>query len=466
MSGARHEPLPRRAAWSTRLLWRAPREARFPFRSPEAIERAQRRRLAETVAHAHEHVPYYRETMRRLGLGPGDFQTAEDLARLPLIEREQLQGDPEYFVSDAYPLDRYLRFRSGGSTGEPVTIFRHPVALFEGAAHRERLRSIVAAAAGRRFRLRQAEIFLPQSAGARRWFNRNTLIPSALRIRRLELSMLDPPAEQIAALEAFEPDSIASFGSYLEALFAHIQSTGGKVHLPKVATYSADELSEGARRLITAELGVPVLSAYRAIEAPHIGFECGAHPGYHLNVDLCPLRIVSPDGEDLPAGQTGDVVVSHLFARGTVLLNYRLGDRAARLGTGCACGRNLPLLSYVRGRTDEWLVRADGEPIHGQAVRDLMRMREDVLCYQVVQESPSLVRGSFVTAGGCDRGELGDWVRRRFRERLGAGVEVEVGFVEAIPRRPSGKAQPIVPMPAADPGAALTPPLESARERG
>ena len=137
--------LARRAAWSARLAWRAPLEARFPFRSPEAIERAQRRRLRATVDHAYEHVPYYRETMRRLGLTPADIARAEDIARLPLIERDQLQRDPEYFVSQAWPEDAYLRLRSGGSSGQPITVQWDRRALFADGAHRERVRSIAAA---------------------------------------------------------------------------------------------------------------------------------------------------------------------------------------------------------------------------------------------------------------------------------------------------------------------------------
>src|SRR5437764_13309282 len=78
------DSLARRAAWSAWLAWNAPREARFPLRSVEAVERAQRRRVRAVVAHAHRHVPYYRETLRRLGLAPGDLRTAEDLAPLPL----------------------------------------------------------------------------------------------------------------------------------------------------------------------------------------------------------------------------------------------------------------------------------------------------------------------------------------------------------------------------------------------
>ncbi|MGH7966110.1 MAG: hypothetical protein ACRERD_30535 [Candidatus Binatia bacterium] len=36
--------------------------------------------------------------------GPGNFRTAADLGKLPVIERDQLQQDPAYFVSTAQPL--------------------------------------------------------------------------------------------------------------------------------------------------------------------------------------------------------------------------------------------------------------------------------------------------------------------------------------------------------------------------
>ena len=56
------------------------------------IEAHQRRRLAETDSHAYRHVPYYyRETMTGLGLVPADISSAADLARLPLLERGDVQ---------------------------------------------------------------------------------------------------------------------------------------------------------------------------------------------------------------------------------------------------------------------------------------------------------------------------------------------------------------------------------------
>jgi phenylacetate-CoA ligase len=437
------ESLAKRAAWSARLAWRAPLEARFPFRSPEAIERAQRRRLRATVAHAYEHVPYYRETMRTLGLTPADITRAEDIARLPLIERDQLQRDPEYFVSQAWPSEAYLRLRSGGSSGQPITVFRHPVALFEGAAYRERIRSTIAALTGKRLRFREALIALPDHAGARHEFGRRTLLPSSVRLTRRRFSLLTPPAEMVDELNRFRPDVIATYGSYLEALFQYVLESGAPFTVPKVVVYSSDALSEQARTLITMEFGVEVLSAYRAIEAPYVGFECDRHTGHHLNVDLSPVRIVTSQGEDVPPGETGEVVVSNLYGRGTILLNYRLGDLAALIPAGCSCGRSLPLLSMVHGRLDEWLVRADGEPVHGQIVRDVMRLREDVLRYQVVQEEPTRFTIAAIVAPHSDRESLSGWLEDRIRERFGDEAEVLVAFPADLPRTPGGKTKPV-----------------------
>jgi len=164
----RATPLHERIAWTAWTARHAPFQARFPFRSPAAIARAERRAVQRMIAHAYEHVPYYRETMRRVGLTPDDVRTARDLAKLPLVERDDLQRDPEYFVSRAWPLDAYMVLRSGGSTGEPVKVFRHPFALFQGAAYRERARAPIFTITGKRARLRLALIALPGIEAPRR----------------------------------------------------------------------------------------------------------------------------------------------------------------------------------------------------------------------------------------------------------------------------------------------------------
>ncbi len=119
-------------------------------------------------------------------------------------------------------------------------------------------------------------------------------------------------------------------------------------------------MSDGIRSSIQDELGIEVLSSYNAIETPGVGLECEAHRGYHLNVDLCPVRLVDPRRRAAPPGESGEVVISNLVNRGTILLNYRLGDLAADLpGPALAGGRCRCCRSCRLGRT-AWLDLGEG----------------------------------------------------------------------------------------------------------
>lgn len=439
-----------RIAWSGHVVRRAPFEARFPFRKPAEIERAQQRRLEATVAHAYEHVPYYRETMRRMGIGPGDIRTVPDLSRLPLIERDRLQRDPEYFVSRAEPLDSYVEMRSGGSTGDPVSIFHHPFSLFEQAVHSERRRSIISRLAGRR---RYRDALVADVPGARagalqvaRAFRRLSFLSPSVRVKRRRYAAVTPIEELIPQLDEFRPHVISSFGSFHETLFTHLLASGRRMNLPRVAVYGGDGISEPARAMIGREFGVEVLSTYTASEAFQIGFECERHRGHHLNVDLFPIRIVSEEGRNVPDGESGEVVVSNLQARGTILLNYRLSDVAARLPDPCPCGRTLPMLSWVQGRTDEWLEDSEGRRIHSQAVRVFMQDELDVLRFRVVQRARGVFHAALVVAPGADPDAITGRLTRRFESTFGEGTELSVSFVDSLPRTAAGKARPVIPI--------------------
>ena len=441
-------PLYRRVAWTAALAYRAPLEARFAVRSAAVVERAQRRRVGAVVAHADEHVPYYRETMRRLGLAPSDITVASDLAKLPLIEREQLQRDPEYFVSRAEPRGELLELRSGGSTGEPITVCWDRRSLVAIGAYRERQRSIILRLAGRRLRYREARIVSPLDAGAAtsRAFSATAFLPQRLRVDRAYLSVLDPPAANLRRLNELRPEVVAAYGSCLESLFAHQRTTGEPFHRPKVVVYGADPLSEQMRALI-AEQGIEVLSAYGSIEAFNIGFECERHRGLHLNHDLVPLRVVDADGRDAAVGESGEVVVSNLVNRGTVLLNYRLDDLAAKLPGECPCGRSLPLIS-LEGRSDEWIESASGERLHPQWMRAPLSGEPGVWRYQVVQLAPGRVSVEVVPAPDIDRHETKLRLERELEGRLGEGARVEVEYVRTLPVSARGKVRPVMSLDA------------------
>lgn len=438
--------LVRRLWWTAYAAWHLRGQERHPFRPVEAIRRDQARRVRRIVAYAYRHVPYYRETLDRLGLTPADFRTAEDLARLPVLERVDVQRDPERFLSRAVRPERCRRLRSSGSSGAPIAVCQDPACVFASMALGRRLEAVVAALTGLRSGRRDAALVAPVSSTADvlRFRQENTLVRPGWRRSRQLFSCLAPLEETVRLLNEFRPDTLASYGSSLEALFAHVQASGCAFHRPKAVLYGGDMLSDSARRLIEGSFGVPVLSVYQAIESGPIGFECERHRGLHVNLDFTALRVADAADHAPPPGEPGEAIVSNLANRATVLLNYRLGDVAAWLPDPCPCGRSLPLLSLQLGRCDDFLVLPSGRRAHPHVVNNILRFEKDLWQYQVVQEAPSRFTLTVVPSEACDREALRERVVAGFRQEFGPEATVAVTFAATIPRGPSGKVRAVV----------------------
>lgn len=429
----------KRLVWNAYLARHMIGQSRLPFRRPDQIERLQRRRVRAMVRHAFETVPFYRDEMKRRRLRPTDLRTVDDLLTLPIIEKEQLQEEQHRFRSQAVDRSDCLRLRTGGSTGIACTVDIDTAALFQNAAHGEREREMITAILGRRYGYRETIIGSPTTTDCvvqeycqqRGWF------PSGVRMHRQYLSLTDSPEHNLSRLNAFRPLLIRSYGSYLEELFAHIRRTGADFARPRVITYSSDGLSPGVRRIISEDFGIPVFSFYEAVEAFKIGFECGLSDGVHQNEDLYPVRIVNDRDQPVPHGTPGDVVVSNLVNRATVLLNFRLGDQATRMPAPCTCGRNLPVLSLPEGRSDEFLTLPGGRRVHPQAVRAVVLEEDGVWQFQAVQETTEELRLSVVPDPTADGGDLEARLTRELAAVLGDGIQIHIALVDKIPRRAS-----------------------------
>lgn len=430
-----------RLYWTAYTILRTRSQGRYAFKPLAAIRRDQTRRLRTMVAHAYRRVPYYGETMDRLGLAPADIRTVEDLARLPVIEREQLQRDPEYFVATGTRLDRCLCCPSSGSSGAPVFVYYDAQALFRTTVHAGRTIAIAKAFMGKPHGCRLTMITSAASNGLQMldFCKAHSLlyrgIPTAVQV----LDVAAPVQEHAARMDEFKPDLIATYGSYLEILFPYLHTAGHRHHLPTVVAYGGDFPSDAVRRLIIDEFKILLLSNYQAVEANRIGFECEQHRGLHLNIDLHPVRIVDAEGRTVPQGQPGDVVVSNLVNRVTVLLNYRLGDIATLLPDPCPCGRLLPLLSLPQGRCYDFLVLPSGQLLNALALRGLFFGGDPIWQYQLVQQSLTHLRLALVVGEACDRADLSKRLAKGFANTFGEEVTLDIEFVASFERPASGK---------------------------
>jgi phenylacetate-CoA ligase len=426
----------RRLGGTAYLLYQSRGQAAFPFESRDRIAHVQARRVRRMVAHAYATVPYYRDVMRKLGLRPEDVRHADDLAALPLINPAQLQQDPGYFHSTVYPPDACHEFYSGGSTGQPRKLYANSACVLENAAHYVRQYAMIRTLVGKARGYRESAITVyPGILESHRFRQDLSWVPANWPIRRQYLSLHDPPDVNSARLNEFQPDVIQGFGSYLGMLFAALHASRTPFHRPRVITYSSDALPVAIRRLLTDTYGIPVVSSYASTEAHQIGFACPAHLGIHVNEDLYPVRLVTEAGDPVPPGHSGEVVISNLVNRATVLLNYRLGDLCAWIPKACPCGRTLPLLSLPDGRTDDVIDLPSGRRLHPQALRDVFvhdEMADGIWQYQVVQTSGWQFHVRLLTAPGSSRPAIAAVVQTKMKEALGPAATVTVTFVDQL----------------------------------
>jgi phenylacetate-CoA ligase len=242
---------------------------------------------------------------------------------------------------------------------------------------------------------------------------------------------------------------VRSYGSFLELLYGTVVAKGLHMHRPKLVVYGGDRLSARGRELIESTIGIPVISRYNCVESFKIGFFCEERHGFHLHEDLCHVRIVDAEGRTVPDGTHGEVVISNLVNRGTVLLNYRLGDLATILTEPCPCGRTTRILSELEGRVSEFVRLRDGVMFTPTMLADLMEPYGDVIRYQLVQVESDRFDLQLVTADETSFARTAAPLAAEVSRRL-AGAAVEPTYHDSTKSPQVGKFMRITALPSDD----------------
>jgi phenylacetate-CoA ligase len=214
----------------------------------------------------------------------------------------------------------------------------------------------------------------------------------------------------------------------------------------RVAFVTSERLYDEQRAQISDTFGCPVANGYGGRDAGFIAHQC-PDGGMHITAEDIVVEILDAQGKPVPRGEPGEIVVTHLATGDFPFIRYRTGDIGV-LGTQpCACGRGLPLLQEIQGRSTDFLVAQDGTVMHGLALVYILRDLPQVQAFKITQESLDLTRVQIVPATPLTPqafDTLRQHVVRGFQARLGDGVAVEVEAVAEIAPEKSGKFRYVV----------------------
>ncbi len=163
----------------------------------------------------------------------------------------------------------------------------------------------------------------------------------------------------------------------------------------------------------------------------------------HLSAEDIVVETVRPDGSPAAAGEAGEIVVTHLATADFPLVRYRTGDVGVLGSEPCPCGRGLPVLQEVQGRSTDFVVAADGTVMHGLALIYTLRDLPGVERFRIEQLSLGETVVQVVPGPGFDVAAR-ERIGREFRARLGESVRVRVDEVAAIAPEASGKYRYVV----------------------
>ncbi|MCK5231297.1 MAG: phenylacetate--CoA ligase family protein, partial [Desulfobulbaceae bacterium] len=149
--------------------------------------------------------------------------------------------------------------------------------------------------------------------------------------------------------------------------------------------------------------------------------ECPAAHGGHVHPELMIVEIVDDNGQKVPDGKPGEVVVTPLGVEGFPLVRFRTGD-VARLHTGtCSCDWQTPRLGPIEGRLDQRL-KCKGTTIYPEMIfQAAQKIRSVKAVYIEVRSAFDLSDEVKVVVGTDDREltsrKLGDLLQARLRVR-------------------------------------------------
>lgn len=412
-----------------------PEYERQQWLPPRELRAMQLMKLNALLAHAWTTVPFLRAHWEAAGVRQQPLSDLSELAAYPILTKEHLKRHHVDCISRPW-VGRTLSKTTGGSTGTPMRIDYTPESYARRNAVMWRGYGWAGACLGARsVYLWGMEIGGSRSSDLRQWLYHRAFNRVMLNSFLMTRENLPDYAQRLAAAR---PEVVVGYVTPLLTLAKWALAHGQRLYRPRSVLTAAEALFPPQRALLEEAFGCSIYNTYGCRETMLIASQCD-HGGLHWNADHLVVETVGSGGAQV-GGVPGEVLLTDLHNYGMPLVRYANGDVAVASAASCSCGRSLPLLERVEGRTLDAIRTADGRVVPGEFFPYLLKDFAEIREYQVIQESLSELKVVLVLEErGAVRDELRQALEAGIRRAVGEQMAVTFEVVEQIPRTPSGK---------------------------
>jgi phenylacetate-CoA ligase len=245
------------------------------------------------------------------------------------------------------------------------------------------------------------------------------------------------------------PKMLFGYASALALLAAHAEQRRRNMTALgiKVAFTTGETLYPDQRAVIERVFACPVANGYGSRDAGFIAHQC-PQGSMHLSAEHIIVELLDAQGRGVRPGEVGEIVVTHMATNEFPFVRYSTGDMAAMATQACSCGRGLPVLEKVLGRSTDFIRTVSGNLMHALALIYEVRDKPGVRAFKFIQ-AEDLSLELLLVAGPDLSTDVERQIGAGVRARMGAGAELSIRRVAEIAPEKSGKYRYVVSRAAA-----------------
>jgi len=404
--------------------------------SRKDIFEMQSARLKAVVKHVYESNATYRQLFDEANVKPEDIRTADDVAKLPMTNKDILRDNYPLGLSCVPRLDIAEMHMSSGSTGTPVVMPYTQSDLRQWAECMARCYRMAGAKPGDAtqitplFGLFNGGFGMYHGARAAGLF----VIPAGPgnTVRQINLAR---------DLKTRVFTGVVSYGVRLMEILEEQKET-----LPdmEIGIFGAEAFSESMKKKIATGLNIDVFDIYGMTESGGVGtlgMDCTAHDGLHVWEDQYILEIIDPKtGEPVDEGEEGELVFTSLTREALPMIRFRTADLTHVISRDrCECGRTHLKIAPITGRRDDMLIVKGVNFFPKQIEQTLLGICGIGNNYQIIVEEVDGVNNVRVNVEAGPK-VTGYMVEKALKETLGFSPKGDVFPIGGLPRQ-EGKAK-------------------------
>jgi len=359
-----------------KLIAQAFRNERLPV---ERVPALQNLKLRQVIRHAWANCAFYREKFRAARLEPDDIQTVQDLVKLPLTTKAELQAaDLGDLLASGFTQENAFIEASTDAAGRVFHNYHTPQeydAYFAFA-----------------FRHLWDIGYRPWHRVAYTSYNPLRTLPwEKLGVgtrHQIDLRKSDPRS-YVQDLLRIKPHIITAYPSIL--ILAIKTATPQELARirPRAIHLHKELLTTDVHETISRAFGCPCFGDYSSFGFHQIACQCRRRR-YHLIADNIVAEFVR-EGQPVRPGEAGQIVLTSLVNRAMPLLRYATGDIGALDDEVCPCGRGFPTMKLLQFRADDYILLPSGRIVSPRAISPIFENLPGVLEHVLVQETPDRV---------------------------------------------------------------------------